>query len=172
MNFKELLQQGKKGELIVYEIMKPTNPTLQFVENAETQRQNDIDLTVNGLTLEVKYDAMTHSTRNMFIELIQNIPYGTKGWFYVSKADYLFYIEEKSRTIHAFKLNDLREYYYEHNFDNLARNFYNSKTGAPQLAVLMNIDSFVSWLQKNGKYYRNRQYSKEFYEEVMKKYCI
>jgi hypothetical protein len=85
---------GKRGEELVKSVLDANYCWVDDVSNSPEYRRKDIDLIVDGTTVEVKNDLKSNYTNNVFVETqnINNISRNGKGWAAYCEADYLCFV--------------------------------------------------------------------------------
>lgn len=110
--FNEDLARGKKGEKYVLNLMAARN---HEVEDVSLDFNAGYDFLIDENKVELKTDYVINRSGNLFLE--DSIEYfkggRAKGWFNTCKAQYLFYLDEKSLTLYIYSLDELREYVNE-----------------------------------------------------------
>lgn len=90
----ESLAAGKRGEALVKNALNAYYLWVDDVADLYEYRLKDIDLIVDGTTIEVKNDLRSNTTNNIFVELTNtnNIKRSGKGWFYYCEAEYMAFV--------------------------------------------------------------------------------
>jgi len=116
-NFAEGLAAGKVGEDFVIKILTQCGYTIEDVSQNSDYFSKDIDLIANKddttFTIEVKADSLISTTGNIAIEIMTNVAWNKKGWFYYTEADYIYFVDVNNHLIHCVATDELRTYYKE-----------------------------------------------------------
>lgn len=82
---------GKKGEQAVKNYYISQGAEVIDVSNDKEYQKKDIDLIINGQTVEVKLGNKIPQYKEFCVEIVSNDNpgYFRKGWFYTSQADIL-----------------------------------------------------------------------------------
>ena len=107
--FYEDLSRGKKGESYVRTLMGRRNHTVEDVSN---DFSIGFDFYVDDRKCELKTDNVINYTENLFLEDYMDYMEGgrAQGWLNTSKAEYLFYLDEKNYNLYIYILDELRDY--------------------------------------------------------------
>jgi hypothetical protein len=112
-NFVMQLERGKLGEDLVYKHLRKMTGMVVDVRDVAHWRSVDVDFLLFKdrmiWQLEVKTDDQICSTGNFFIETMSNIGYGKLGWFFVTKADWIYYVDVKNRECYILSMDYLRQ---------------------------------------------------------------
>lgn len=112
--FYEDLRRGKKGEQYVCELMESRN---HKVEDVSLDFDAGYDFLIDDdRKIELKTDYVINHSDNLFLEDCISYSKGdmAQGWFRTCKANYLFYLDEKSLTLYIYCLDELRDYVEKH----------------------------------------------------------
>lgn len=125
---------GKQGENAVEELLNSDNN--YYVEDVRLDpvfQGMDIDFHVVkrgeswvNTSIEVKTDTKANSTGNLCLELIADMDKRKKGWFYITKSNWLvFYIPQQNITIFV-KTKELKDLYKDSSlkFKHIETNFW------------------------------------------------
>lgn len=155
--FHKDLQTGKKGETAAAAALAERGWRTTDLSDSPQYQKQDIDFRAEKnnitLTVEVKTDSVISRTGNMFIETRQNEKDGYPakaglGWYHYCKADIIFYIDSTNKRMYCFYLNSLRKYIDTHSCPTAAH--YDSYKQV--VGILVNINSFFSWLEEQKSY--------------------
>lgn len=120
-SFEKKLVVGKIAEDIVEGFLKPIFDKIDNVTKVKSYQNDDIDFLGEKegekITIEVKGDGITETSRNFFYETISNIKAGTLGCLEKTKADVLAYVifsEYKDTQILFLNIKYFREWFHEH----------------------------------------------------------
>lgn len=114
--FTKQLRKGKIGEEVIEELMKKRGHKVISVANDERFFQDDIDFIIDDYKCELKTDYKISKTGNLFLEAeMYYFSDGRreKGYFYKTKADYLFYFDINNQTLLIYKMSDLKKYVHD-----------------------------------------------------------
>ena len=106
------LERGKKGERYVCALMERRN---HEVKDVSLDFEAGFDFWIDDNKVELKTDYVINHSDNLFLEDYIEYSKGgcAKGWFNTCKAQYLFYLDEKSLTLYIYLLDELRDYVKE-----------------------------------------------------------
>ena len=107
--FNDDLKRGKKGEAYVRGLMESRKHTVEDVSNDTTI---GFDFLIDNRKCELKTDYVINTSGNLFLEDYIDYSKGgrARGWFKSCKADYLFYLDEKSLDLYIYLLEEIRDY--------------------------------------------------------------
>lgn len=132
MLFQKTNKIGKIGEAAIINHYRKKGNTVIDYSNDEEYQKKDIDITINGQTVEVKTDTRVADTGNLCIELIANTQEGKwyrDGWFNISEAEvFIFYSPQTKMSYQVFAF-DLRQAYEAHKDEFEIRYFTNHEFG-------------------------------------------
>lgn len=105
----ESLAAGKRGEALVKNALASYYLWVEDVADLYEYQQKDIDIIVDGSTIEIKNDLKSNKTNNVFIELTNanNKKRGGKGWYHYCEADYMAFVQENKGLIHFVRRDEL-----------------------------------------------------------------
>lgn len=103
---------GDIGEKKVRDLMRARGHEVENLADDPQYWDKDIDMRVSGQTVEVKTDNVMHRTGNLFIEYETLCASGEvhKGWFEITEAQYLFYLDNVNEILHIYDMGELKEY--------------------------------------------------------------
>ena len=108
-NFYEDLARGRQGEVLVTKALREMGHTVEDVTKDSDYWKKDIDLIVDGGTLEVKSDWNMGKTGNIVLEMRKRED-GKDGWFRQTAADNLAFVDMQNRICYIIKTKELRDY--------------------------------------------------------------
>lgn len=110
--FYKDLERGKKGERYVCELMARRH---HKVKDVSLDFDAGFDFWIDDNKVELKTDYVINRSGNLFLEDYIKYSKGdsAQGWFKTCKAQYLFYLDEKSLTLYIYLLDELRDYVKE-----------------------------------------------------------
>ena len=106
----------KKGEQLVINFLTSNGYEVEDVSCDSQYWDIDTDIiatnsaTGGRATIEIKYDGRINKTGNLYIETFNPRSKGKKGFFYFTKADFLYYIDAITDKCYILKLSVLRDY--------------------------------------------------------------
>lgn len=111
--FEFQLRKGKVGEDVIENLMKKRGHEVICVASQQEFFNDDIDFLIDGIKCELKTDYRISKTGNLFLE--SEMYYFSdgrkeKGYFYKTKADYLFYYDINNDILLIYKISALKEY--------------------------------------------------------------
>lgn len=117
-NFKNSLEMGKKGEIIITDFLKeyPGVVEVYGVEHIKKYQEEDVDLLVlfkdkKKRKIEIKTDG--YMTGNIFYETVSSIEGNTVGCMEKTKADFLFYYFPRSEELYIINMRAYRKWFSE-----------------------------------------------------------
>ena len=107
---------GTQGEQVVKEYYLSQGAEVVDVSNDKEYQAKDIDLIINGQTVEVKTATKLPDYKEFCIEIVSNDNpgYYRKGWFFTTQADILIYYSPKEKLMYQIKMDEFRKYYEAH----------------------------------------------------------
>ena len=107
--FNEDLVRGKKGQCYVRNLMRKRN---HYIKDVSDNYTIGFDFYVDDKKCQLKTDSIINTSGNLFLENYMDYSNGdsARGWLNTSKADYLFYLDEKNYNLYIYKLDEIREY--------------------------------------------------------------
>lgn len=111
-NWTRQKAKGSIGEQLFKDTMLSRKHTVIDVRDDKEYQTKDVDFIVSGFNIEVKTDYRMNQTGNIFLEDV--IEYWDDeqkaGWFKTTTADYLSFVDGKTKDIHIYKTTTLRDY--------------------------------------------------------------
>ena len=106
--WEEAKAKGDIGE----SLFKLRFPNAKDVSNLREYQLIDVDFILGEHLIEVKYDSVIHRTGNMFVEDYTTIFNGNvhDGWYRITGADTLCYIDAEDDSAHFISMDTLRSY--------------------------------------------------------------
>lgn len=145
---------GKYGEKIVADYYKAKGDTVIDVSNDKEYQKQDIDLIINGQTVEIKTTNNFPIYKDFCLELVSNdTPERYKeGWFRTSQAEVVIFYSPKDKTMYQIRLDALRQYFKEHENEIETRRCYFREYGdiikpcvlafVPEADIELNISAY------------------------------
>ncbi len=123
-NFSAALAAGRKGEALAATFLEQQGYIIEDVSDSKQYQLQDIDLIAQqedrlALTIEVKADSRIADTGNICVETITNKSAKKKGWFFYTKALFIFFVDIQQEVIHCVRTNELRELYNNNSFKHI-----------------------------------------------------
>lgn len=115
MLFQQQKRKGEVGETAVINHYLKKGCTVEDTTNDRRYFESDIDLFINGQSVEVKTNNSIERYNSITVELISNTDKNRykEGWFITSKAKvFIFYSPRTNMTYQVFA-DDLRQMYAE-----------------------------------------------------------
>ena len=108
-NWKQCLTAGKRGEALVKAALYAACCWVDDVADIYEYQRLDIDLIVDGFTVEVKNDLRSNETNNIFVETYNanNESRNCQGWFYYCSAQWMAFVQEQKGIIHFVDRKEL-----------------------------------------------------------------
>lgn len=113
--FQELKQKGEVGETAVIKHYQKLGCIIEDTSDNPQYFKDDIDMIINGQTVEVKTDYRMNETGNIALEMVSNYnpAYYKDGWFITSKAQiFVFYSPQTNNSYQVFA-DELRKVVFE-----------------------------------------------------------
>lgn len=113
--FQELKRKGEVGEMAVINHYQKKGCAVEDVSDNPQYFKYDIDILINGQTVEVKTDYRMYETGNLLLEMVSNSnpAYYKEGWFITSKAQvFVFYSPQTNSTYQVFA-DELRKVVFD-----------------------------------------------------------
>lgn len=109
--------KGDTGQLLVKQYLQRRGHTVKDLTNQSQYWAKDIDFLVDGqYYMEVKTDYRCGKTGNLFLQ--HELEYWNgetkEGWFHISQADYILYLDIRNGILYLYSLDALREYVRTH----------------------------------------------------------
>lgn len=119
--FNDDLARGKRGEMLAMKALEKEGFTVEDVSYNKEYQRIDIDFIITRkqrATIEVKNDARSEETGNMFIETYNNnnSSHAYLGWYFYTEADLILFLQERSGKAHIIHYDDLRELIEKNNY--------------------------------------------------------
>lgn len=119
--FNDDLERGKRGEMLAMKALEKEGFTVEDVSYNKEYQRIDIDFIITRrqrATVEVKNDARSEETGNMFVETYNNnnSSHAYLGWYYYTEADFILFLQERSGKAHIIHYDDLRELIKKNNY--------------------------------------------------------
>ena len=137
-DFYSSLSTGKVGEQLVKTALEARNHKVEDVSDDWNYRRADIDFLLTNkqgqkTTLEVKTDAASERTGNVFIENYNsNIKsHNLEGWFNYCEAEYICFLQPHNKQAFIVAFDELRQ--------NIQENSYRSASSSNATGFLMPI---------------------------------
>ena len=103
-----------EGEALVQSYLQDHGFTVIDVSKDQDYWIQDVDfIVVKGSStekVEVKYDSYINRTGSFFIELKADEKKNRPGWIDITKADWIYYVDAKSKACYVFQPDDMRKY--------------------------------------------------------------
>lgn len=117
-------RKGKQSENEIKEYYQKKGVKIEDVSQSAEYYAFDIDLILNGQTVEVKTANYLNKHNNFIFEIVSNDNEEDykKGWLFTCKADVIIFYNPKTKTMFQFFTNDLKKYY-----ENNKTNIYHEK---------------------------------------------
>ena len=137
------MNYGKAGEQMFSLYSKDLGYQVEDLSSNPAYWDLDIDFRLTNprtsqcRTFEVKTDTHIQSTGNLYIELTNIHSKQGKGWFEFCKADYLAYIDYRSRALYIIDMEELRAHISSHSFSQ-------SKCGDDSTGLLVPLATLTS----------------------------
>jgi hypothetical protein len=113
-NFTELIEQGGKSEVLVYQYLTARGWEVEDKTKDPTYQAQDIDFIASKedsrRTVEVKQDNKCSITGNILLETITNKRNGNIGWFAKCEAEYIIWHDTNNHQLLTVASSDLRAY--------------------------------------------------------------
>lgn len=81
MKMDLMLNPYKAGEYELKKYLWESGADVEDVSNNPNYWYKDIDIIADGITIEIKWDAVISTTGNMYIETLSDIDKNKPGWF-------------------------------------------------------------------------------------------
>lgn len=130
---------GKKGEEAVKNYYLQKGVKVVDVSNDIEYQKKDIDLLLNGQTVEVKVGAKIPQYKEICLEIVSNAtPERYKdGWFLTTEAEVVIFYSPIEKKMYQLGVADLRNY-YEANKDSLkTKNVFVNEYGSIQKPAVL-----------------------------------
>lgn len=114
--FQETNSKGKVAERAVYNHYKGKGFNIVDVSEDKEYQKQDIDLIINGQTVEVKLGAKINQYEELVIELISNADakWYKAGWFYTTQAQAIIWYCPAEKAMYQITTEDLRLWFSQH----------------------------------------------------------
>ena len=103
------LARGRQGEVLITKALEDLGHNVKDVTQDSNYWEKDIDLLVDGKSLEVKSDWNLGRTNNIVLEMRKRES-GKDGWFRSTAAENLAFVDMRNRICYLAKTTELREY--------------------------------------------------------------
>ena len=111
--FNKQLEKGEQGEQAIEEYYKKQGYIVQNMTKKKEYWQKDIDLIINGQTVEIKTDARIAYTQNLCFELVSNNneEMYKPGWFLTSEANVFIIYSPQTKMSYQILSKEIRQLY-------------------------------------------------------------
>ena len=114
--FQQQMEIGKIGEQAIAKHYRQQGCIVVDVSADRGYQEIDIDMLINGQTVEIKTDYNIHRYGNICVELVSNDSEDRykAGWFFTSEAKvFIFYSPQQNKSYQVLR-KDLQSLYEEH----------------------------------------------------------
>lgn len=106
-------KKGKVGERKIIQLMQQRGHQVIDLTDDSRYYAEDVDFIIAGKKCELKTDYIIARTNNLFLET--KIEYMSdkedkEGYFAITKAEYLFYLDEKNNVLYIYTMEQLKDY--------------------------------------------------------------
>lgn len=103
---------GKTGETAITEYYRSRGVSVVDVSDDKEYQKKDIDLILNGQTVEVKTGRNIPRYKEIVVELVSNDSpdFYREGWLYSSEAEIIIYYSPQEKKMYQIRLEELRDY--------------------------------------------------------------
>lgn len=111
--FDKQLEKGEQGEQAIEAYYKQQGCIVQNMTMDKEYWEKDIDLIINGQTVEVKTDTRVAETQNLCFELVSNDneEMYKPGWFFTSEANVFIIYSPQTRMSYQILSKEIRQLY-------------------------------------------------------------